>query len=156
MTCLQTPSHHKAEDDSKGEGSQPTRQCVFASFFYAPSSSFILQFLQISSLFTAGRCIRLQLYKMQPIQDLFLIDWGCFRPDGMRGRCYVHMLNPACLSPFSVPCHRYHLTQELFGGQLFRAIESISKPAPCFVFYFVTQCSAPSFSSPSVSRCLWN
>ncbi len=50
----------------------------------------------------------------------------------MRGRCYVHMLNAACLSPFSVPCHRYHLTQELFGGQLFQAIESTSKPALCF------------------------
>lgn len=42
------------------------------------------------------------------------------------------MLNAACLSPFSVPCHRYHLTQELFGGRLFQAIESRSKPALCF------------------------
>lgn len=58
--------------------------------------------------------------------------WGCFPPDGVRGRCYVHMLNAACLSPFSVPCHRYHLTQELFRGQLFQAIESRSKPALCF------------------------
>lgn len=39
------------------------------------------------------------------------------------------MLNAACLSRFSVPCHRYHLTQELFRGQLFQAIESRSKPA---------------------------
>lgn len=42
------------------------------------------------------------------------------------------MLNAACLSPFSVPCHRYHLTQELFRGQLFQAIESRSKPACVF------------------------
>lgn len=57
-------------------------------------------------------------------------------PDGVRGRCYVHMLNAACLSPFPVPCHRYHLIQELFRGQLFQAIESRSKPALNFSFFW--------------------
>lgn len=41
------------------------------------------------------------------------------------------MLNAACLSIFSVRCHRSHLTPELFRGQLFQAIESRSKPAVC-------------------------
>lgn len=46
------------------------------------------------------------------------------------------MLNAACLSPFPVPCHRYHLIQELFRGQLFQAIESRSKPALNFSLFW--------------------
>lgn len=71
------------------------------------------------------------------------------------GRCYVHMLNAACLSPFSVPCHRYHLTQGLFRGQLFQAIESRSKPALCFLWLSV-QPPPPPFSLQSVPYCFWN
>lgn len=61
------------------------------------------------------------------------------------GRCYVHMLNAACLSPFSVPCHRYHLTQGLFRGQLFQAIESRSKPALCLCDSVFTPPPPPLF-----------
>lgn len=97
-----------------------------------------------------------KVYEMQPLQDLyfFLFRWGCFPPDGLRGRCYVHMLNAACLSSFSVPCHRYHLTQELFGGQLFQAIESRSKPAPCVFLWLSVR--LPVFSLQSVPHCFWN
>lgn len=78
-------------------------------------------------------------------------------PDGVRGRCYVHMLNAACLSPFPVPCHRYHLIQELFRGQLFQAIESRSKPALNFSFFggWGGLCSQLLFSFLSLLRCFF-
>lgn len=111
------------------------------------------QFLEKFSLFRTSCWIRMGgwLKFMKCNQNKICFNswrWGCFPPDGARGRCYVHMLNAACLSPFSVPCHRYHLTQELFRGQLFQAIESRSKPALCV---FVTQCSAPLFFTISPS-----